>query len=68
MSNGNVALFHSKAGRNLVLSKCRAEGLDPKVLERLVAVEIKQQGKLKKRGITSAFDEIFDSIEVEEGE
>ena len=63
MSNGHVVLLRSEAGRRLVHSKCKQAGLDPSVLEQLIAVEMDQQGKLRKRGITEAFNEIFDNIE-----
>ena len=65
MPNSHVVLLRSEAGRRLVRSKCRAAGLDPSILEQLIATEIDQQGKLRKRGITEAFNEIFDGIETE---
>jgi len=65
MFNGHVVLLCSETGRRLVRSKCKEAGLDPRVLERLVKVEVEQQGKLKKRGITEAFNEIFDDIKSE---
>ena len=65
MSNGHVVLLRSEAGRKLVRSKCKKAGLDMIVLEQLIAVEMDQQGKLRKRGITDAFNEIFDNIETE---
>ncbi len=68
MPTGHVVLFRSEAGRRLVREKCRQAGLDPAVLEQLIAVEIDQQGKLRKRGITEALDEIFDNIESETDE
>ena len=68
MPNGHVVLLRSEAGRRLVRSKCREAGLDPSVLEQLIAVEMDQQGKLRKRGITEAFNEIFDNIETEADE
>ena len=68
MSNGHVVLLRSEAGRRLVRSKCREADLDPGVLEQLIAVEMDQQGKLRKRGITEAFNEIFDNIESETDE
>lgn len=64
MANGHVVLLRSEAGRKLVSSKCKEAELDPGVLEQLIAVEMDQQGKLRKRGITEAFSEIFDSIEI----
>ena len=68
MPNGHVVLLRSEAGRRLVRSKCKHAGLDPSVLDQLIAVEMDQQGKLRKRGITEAFNEIFDSIETETDE
>ena len=65
MSDGRVVLLRSEAGRALLKSKCKEEGLDVGVLEQLVSVERDQQGKLKKRGITESFDEIFDNIEID---
>ena len=68
MSNGHVVLLRSEAGRRLVRSKCRETDLDPSVLEQLIAVEMDQLGKLRKRGITEAFNEIFDNIDTETDE
>lgn len=68
MSNGHVVLLHSEAGRRLVRSMCKESGLDPDILERLIEVEMDQQGKPRKRGITEAFNEIFDNIEAETDE
>ncbi len=68
MPNGHVVLLRSEAGRRLVRAKCKEAGLDPGVLEQLIAVEMDQQGKLRKRGITEAFNEIFDNIETEADE
>ena len=65
MANGHVVLLRSEAGRRLVRSKSKEAGLDASVLEQLIAVEMDQQGKLRKRGITEAFNEIFDNIETE---
>ncbi len=63
--HGDVVLLRSEAGRKLVRSKCREADLDLGVLEQLIAIEMDQQGKLRKRGITEAFNEIFDNIEPE---
>ena len=68
MPNGHVVLLRSEAGRRLVRSKCKEAKLDSGVLEQLIAVEMDQQGKLRKRGITEAFNEIFDNIETETDE
>ena len=65
MENSKVILFHSETGQQLVRSKCKELKLDPSVLKQLIAVEIDQQGKLKKIGITDAFNEIFNNIEPE---
>ena len=68
MPSGHVVLLRSEEGRRLVRSKCREAGLDPSVLELLIDVEMNQQGKLRKSGITDAFNEIFDNIETETDE
>ncbi|MCY4309188.1 MAG: hypothetical protein OXC57_13090 [Rhodobacteraceae bacterium] len=65
MPNGKVVLFHSEEGQKLINYKCKSAKLDSSVLKQLIAVEIEQQGKLKKRGITESFNEIFNSIEIE---
>ncbi len=65
MPNGHVAILRSEAGRKLVRAKCKEADLDPTVLEQLIVVELDQQGKLRKRGITEAFSEILDNINTE---
>ena len=65
MPKSHVVLLQSEAGRKLIRKKCKKKGLDPVVLEQLITSEIDQQGKLRKRGITEAFNEIFDSIETD---
>ena len=65
MPKSHVVLLQSEAGRKLVRSNCKEMGLDSGVLEQLIAAEIGQQGKLRKRGITEAFNEIFDAIETD---
>ncbi len=65
MPNDHVVLLRSEAGRRLVRMKCKEADLDPSVLEQLIAVEMGQQGKLRKRGMTEALNEIFDNIETE---
>lgn len=66
MSSNHVVLLHSEAGRKLVRTKCKEAKLDQNVLEQLTEVIIDQQGKLRRRGITEQFNEIFDSIDIEE--
>ena len=61
-----VVLLKSENGRRLVREKCKAAGLDIAVLERLVHAELDQSGKLRKRGITEDFDEIFAELDSEE--
>ena len=68
MSNGHVVILRSQAGQELIRSKCKAAGLDAGVLKELISAEMDQLGKLRKRGITDAFNEIFDSIETETDE
>ncbi len=65
MPNGKVVLFQSEEGKKLIKSMCESAKLDSSVLKQLIAVEIEQQGKLKKRGITESFNEIFNGIETE---
>lgn len=65
MPKSHVVLLQSEAGRKLIRSKCKDKELDPVVLEQLITAEIDQQGKLRKRGITEAFNEIFDGIETD---
>ncbi len=65
MPNGHVVLLRSDAGRKLVREKCKETELDPSVLEQLIVAEMDQLGKLRKRGITEAFNEIFDQIDAE---
>ena len=61
-----VVLLKSENGRRLVREKCKAAGLNISVLERLVHAELDQSGKLRKRGITEDFDEIFAELDSEE--
>ena len=65
MPKSHVVLLQSEEGRRLVRSKCAQAGLEISVLEQLIAAEIDQQGKLKKRGIREVFDEIFAGIDDE---
>lgn len=65
MPNGHVVLLRSEAGRKLARAKCTEAGLDLSVLEQLIAVEMVHLGKLKKRGITENFNEIFDNIDAD---
>ena len=63
-----VVLLRSEEGRKLVREKCKASGLDISVLEQLIAAEIDQQGKLKKRGIREVFDEVFSELDSQDEE
>lgn len=65
MPKSHVVLLQSEEGRRLVCSKCAQAGLEISVLKQLIAAEIDQQGKLKKRGIREVFDEIFAGIDDE---
>lgn len=69
MAGSIVVLLKSEEGRKLVRERCRERNLSISILEQLIAAEVEQQGKLRKRGIREEFDEIFDEIETEgEGE
>jgi hypothetical protein len=65
MAGSIVVLLKSEEGRKLVRERCRARNLSISTLEQLIAAEVEQQGKLRKRGIREEFDEIFDEIETE---
>lgn len=65
MAKSHVVLLRSEEGRKLVRAKCKKAGLEISVLEQLIAAEIGQQGKLKKRGIREVFDEIFADLDDE---
>lgn len=66
MATNVVVLLRSENGRRLVRRKCAEAGLDITVLERLVDAELGHVGKLRKRGITSDFDEIFAELDGED--
>lgn len=65
MPKSHVVLLQSEEGRRLVRSKCAQAGLEIGVLEKLIAAEIDQQGKLRKHGIGDKFDEILAGIDDE---
>ena len=66
MATNIVALFQSENGRQLVREKCKAAGLDMAVLEQLIAAELGHAGKLRKRGISTDFDDIFATLDEKE--
>ena len=66
MAANVVVLLQSRNGRRLVREKCAAAGLDITVLERLIDAELDHVGKLRKRGITGDFDEIFGELDEED--
>ena len=66
MATNAVVLLQRESGRRLVREKCKAAGLDIAVLQQLVDVELDHSGKLRKRGITQDFDEIFGALDDEE--
>lgn len=66
MARNVVVLMRSEQGRRLVREKCRAEGLDMSVLERLVNLELDQAGKLRKRGLREDFDDVFGGLDSDE--
>ena len=66
MAENVVALMQSETGRRLVREKCKEAGLNITVLELLIEAELKQVGKLRKRGLREEFDEIFGVLDGEE--
>ncbi|MCY4221680.1 MAG: hypothetical protein OXC65_10470 [Thiotrichales bacterium] len=66
MTMNVVVLMRSEKGRALVREKCKAAGLDIAVLERLIAAELDQIGKMKRRGLKDDFDEIFADLNEDE--
>ena len=66
MAENVVALMQSEAGRKMVREKCKEINLDMTVLEMLIEAELKQVGKLRKRGLREEFDEIFGVLDGEE--
>lgn len=65
MATNVVVLLQSENGRRLVRRKCVEAGLEIAVLERLVRVELAHMGKMRKRGITQDFDEVFSELDEE---
>ena len=68
MPGSVVVLLRSEEGRKLVRERCKQRNLSISTLEQLIAAEVEQQGKLRKRGIREEFDEIFDEIAEEDQE
>ena len=66
MATNVVVLLQSENGRRLVRRKCAEAGLEIAVLERLIDAELDHVGKLRKRGITGDFDEIFAELDEED--
>lgn len=63
MADTGVVLLDSETGRDIVRRKCRKEGVRIAVVEELVAAELEQAGKLRKRGLFERFEEILDQDE-----
>lgn len=57
-----VPLLDSTQGREIVGRLCRQEGIREDVFWGLVRAELKQVGKLKKRGITDLFNDELDKM------
>jgi len=66
MTMNVVVLMRSEKGHALVREKCKAAGLNIAVLERLIAAELDQIGKMKRRGLKDDFDEIFADLNEDE--
>lgn len=63
MADTGVVLLDSETGRDIVRRKCRKEGIPISLLEDLVAAELEQAGKLRKRGLFERFEEILDQYQ-----
>ena len=59
MANTGVVLLDSDTGRQIVKRHCRHDKISITVIEDLIAAEMEQAGKLRKRGMYERFDEIF---------
>jgi len=60
MAHTGIVLFDSHTGRRIVQKYCQEHKISLDVLEELIAAELEQIGKLRKRGLNERFDEILD--------
>lgn len=57
-----LPLFEPGEGRELLKRRCRELKVPINVLEALVEAELKQVGKMRKRGLYEEFDEILSPL------
>lgn len=60
MANAGIVLLDSQTGRRIVRKHCKKNEVPLELLEDLVAAELEQVGKHRKRGLKERFDEILD--------
>lgn len=68
MPRNVVVILDQKEGRDLVRKICRKNKIGLPEFEELVAVEVDQVGKQRKKGLWEAFDDILDRINLEESD
>lgn len=61
-----ILLLESKEGRQTTKHHCDLQNIPQYVIDELVQAELDQVGKMRKRGLTERFDEIFDALLDEE--
>lgn len=66
MPRNVVVILDQKEGRDLVKKICKKHKIAIAEFEELVAIEVEQVGKQRKRGISDSFDDILDRISAEE--
>ena len=66
MARNIVVLLDNADGRTMVKEACKKNGLGFSEFEELVQHVVQQTGKKRRAGLTDAFDDILDRIEVEE--
>lgn len=60
MAHNGIVLLDSATSRKIVRRHCRREDISITLLEDLVAAELEQIGKKRKRGLFERFDELLD--------
>lgn len=66
MSHNHIALLDNAQSREMVQRICEDHKLEFGVFQELIQAELKQAGKLKKRGLWDDFDDILDRITEED--
>lgn len=63
-----IPLLDFKEGRAIVRKTCADLGVSEGAFFGLVRAELKQAGKMKKKGLNDLFDDVFDDIDGESGD